>query len=112
MFEDKVLNCRDCGNDFVFTVSEQEFYTEKGFTNDPSRCPECRAARKRTRSSEQRGGYYGQSNREMFQAVCAKCGQQTQVPFKPNTEKPVYCPDCFRAQKRTSNNDRYSMRRY
>ena len=46
MFEDKTLKCVECGNDFVFSASEQEFYAEKGFTNEPKRCSACRAARK------------------------------------------------------------------
>lgn len=44
--EDKKLTCKDCGKEFIFTVGEQEFYKEKGFDNDPVRCPECRKARK------------------------------------------------------------------
>ncbi len=44
--EDKKIQCRDCGKEFVFTVGEQEFYKEKGFENEPVRCPECRKARK------------------------------------------------------------------
>ncbi|KJZ84366.1 hypothetical protein ClosIBUN13A_CONTIG232g03684 [Clostridium sp. IBUN13A] len=44
--EDKTIVCKDCGKDFVFTVGEQEFYKEKGFDNEPVRCPDCRRARK------------------------------------------------------------------
>ena len=44
--EDKKIVCKDCGKEFIFTVGEQEFYKEKGFENDPVRCPECRKARK------------------------------------------------------------------
>ena len=43
---DKTLTCRDCGNEFVFTEGEQEFYKEKGFENEPTRCPACRKAKK------------------------------------------------------------------
>lgn len=52
--EDKTLSCRDCGNEFVFTTGEQEFYKEKGFENDPVRCPDCRKARKQQRPSRDR----------------------------------------------------------
>ena len=90
MFEDKLLTCRDCGREFVFSVSEQEFFAEKGFTNLPGRCPECRSARKQ---NSRGGGGYGQ--REMFPAVCAACGRETQVPFQPRGDRPVYCRDCF-----------------
>lgn len=44
--QDKTIVCKDCGNEFVFTVGEQEFYAEKGFTNDPVRCADCRRAKK------------------------------------------------------------------
>lgn len=47
--EDKTLTCKDCGAEFVFTAGEQEFYAEKGFTNEPQRCLECRRARKNQR---------------------------------------------------------------
>ena len=47
--EEKTLQCKDCGKQFVFTVGEQEFYKEKGFENEPQRCPECRQARKQQR---------------------------------------------------------------
>ena len=71
---DKTLTCRDCGADFLFTENEQAFYREKGFENEPQRCPACRAARK----DQQRGGSRGgrPSDREMFPAVCARCGKQ------------------------------------
>lgn len=46
MKEDKTIVCKDCGQEFVFTVGEQEFYEEKGFTNEPVRCKACRAAKK------------------------------------------------------------------
>lgn len=98
MYEDKTLNCRDCGSDFTFTVSEQEFYNEKGFTNEPGRCPQCRAARKQ-RNNGSGGGSFGRSarpQREMFPATCAGCGAETEVPFRPSGDRPVYCRDCFR----------------
>ncbi len=50
-FEDKTLVCRDCGNEFVFTAGEQEFYAQKGFTNEPQRCRDCRQARKQRSAS-------------------------------------------------------------
>lgn len=46
---DKTLTCKDCGAEFVFTEGEQQFYAEKGFTNEPQRCSECRKARKAQR---------------------------------------------------------------
>ena len=49
---DKTLNCKDCGVDFIFTEGEQAFYKEKGFENEPQRCPECRRARKCRETTE------------------------------------------------------------
>lgn len=55
---DKLLVCKDCGAEFTFTEGEQEFYKEKGFENEPQRCPDCRRARKQQRNSR-RGGQSG-----------------------------------------------------
>jgi len=96
--EDKTLTCRDCGRNFTFTASEQEFYASKGFTNEPSRCPECRAARKRSQS----GGYSGGGRREMYSAVCSRCGKETQLPFQPRGDKPVYCSECYEGMRGSS----------
>ncbi len=52
--EDKTLTCRDCNQEFVFTAGEQEFYKEKGFENEPVRCPDCRRARKNERNNSRR----------------------------------------------------------
>ena len=94
MFQDKILNCKDCGADFTFTASEQEFYAEKGFTNEPGRCPDCRAARK----AANRGGRnnYSREERQMYNVTCSACGKETQVPFQPRGDKPVYCRECYR----------------
>ncbi|MCL4371639.1 MAG: zinc-ribbon domain containing protein [Chloroflexi bacterium] len=109
--QDKSLTCRDCGNEFIFTASEQEFFAQKGFTNEPGRCPECRAARKATRGGGYSGGGYSSGGyerreREMFPAVCAQCGKATQVPFQPSGDRPVYCSDCYSSQ-RSSNGGGY-----
>ncbi len=85
MYEDKTLVCKDCGNEFVFTAGEQEFYAEKGFQNEPQRCKACRDARKNA----------GKAQREYFDATCAECGNACKVPFQPTEGKPVYCSDCF-----------------
>lgn len=92
MFQDKILTCRDCGQEFLFSVSEQEFFADKGFTNEPGRCPDCRAARKQNNN---RGRNYSQNTREMHSVICSSCGQQTTVPFVPSQDKPVYCRDCY-----------------
>jgi hypothetical protein len=43
---DKTIICKDCGSEFIFSVGEQEFYKEKGFENEPTRCADCRRAKK------------------------------------------------------------------
>ncbi len=89
---DKTLTCVECSQEFIFSVGEQEFFASRGYTNEPRRCTECRASRK----SQQRGfgDSYG-APREMHPAVCAQCGVDTMVPFRPRGDRPVYCNDCF-----------------
>ena len=127
MYSDKNLTCADCGQEFVFTASEQDFYAQRGFT-EPRRCPSCRASRKAARNSRaaaaalggygagggySAGGGYGgggggggssygsrdRGPREMFTATCSNCGREAQVPFRPTSGKPVYCSDCFRSKR-------------
>jgi CxxC-x17-CxxC domain-containing protein len=103
---DKSLTCADCGQEFVFTASEQQFYADRQFT-EPRRCPSCRAARKAARNEgggySSGGGYgsggYDRAPREMFSATCSNCGREAQVPFQPTNGKPVYCSDCFKSQR-------------
>src|SRR3982751_3944011 len=129
VYSDKSLTCADCGQEFVFTASEQDFYAQRGFT-EPRRCPSCRASRKAARNSEGGGSSYGsygagggdsaggsgggggsygggggggdyrdRGPREMFAATCSNCGREAQVPFRPTSGKPVYCSDCFRSMR-------------
>ncbi|MFH1559970.1 MAG: zinc-ribbon domain containing protein [Chloroflexota bacterium] len=89
---DKNLVCRECGAEFLFTEGEQEFYQKRGLLNEPSRCPDCRAARRRTRSNE--GG-----ERTMYAIICASCGKEAEVPFQPRQDRPVYCNECFASER-------------
>ena len=89
MYQDKTLKCKDCGAEFVFTASEQEFYAEKGFQNEPQRCKNCRNARKNASKPQ----------REMHTAICANCGKEAKIPFEPTSDRPVYCSDCYAAMK-------------
>jgi CxxC-x17-CxxC domain-containing protein len=107
-FEEKTLTCSDCGATFKFTVEEQELFKTKGYTNEPKRCPSCREARKAQQNSNRdssygsfgnRSGGYSSAKREMFPAKCAECGKDTQVPFQPRGDRPVYCSDCYRKIK-------------
>ena len=129
MYSDKNLTCADCGQEFVFTASEQDFYAQRGFT-EPRRCPSCRASRKAARAGGSEGGGAGYGGygagggysaggysggggggggggygsrdrgpREMFSATCSNCGREAQVPFRPTSGKPVYSSDCFRTMR-------------
>ena len=91
-FQDRTLVCKDCGKEFTFTAGEQEFYMEKGFENDPVRCRDCRGKRRRSHDGDN-------GERTMFQVTCAACGKETEVPFEPKDDRPVYCRDCFAARR-------------
>jgi CxxC-x17-CxxC domain-containing protein len=100
-FQDKTLECSDCGSEFSFSTEEQEFFQSRGYTNEPKRCPECRQARKAGRygnggNNHGNGSYGYRSQRQMFPTVCAECGKETEVPFEPREGRPVYCSDCYR----------------
>ncbi len=87
VYQDRSLTCRDCSEEFSFSAGEQAFFASKGLTNDPQRCPSCRAVAKRARSSE--------GPREFHAAICGACGGQAVVPFAPRNDRPVYCSSCF-----------------
>ncbi len=87
--EDKVIKCRDCGAEFLFSVGEQEFFSEKGFQHEPTRCRDCRSKKRQEVGA----------TRELHTVVCASCGVETQVPFKPRLDRPVYCRECFERER-------------
>jgi CxxC-x17-CxxC domain-containing protein len=118
-YDDKVISCVDCGAEFTFTADEQQRFAERGFTNEPKRCKTCRDAKKAASGGNRAGGGGGYGGggggrggdggggrgfssgpRQMFPATCASCGKQTEVPFKPSGNRPVYCRDCFQQQRR------------
>ena len=90
-YETILLQCADCGCEFDFTPEEQEFYSEKGFST-PKRCANCRSKNR----ERKRGGSRPQVR---YDVTCSACGADTSVPFKPNHEKPLYCPDCYKKMK-------------
>jgi CxxC-x17-CxxC domain-containing protein len=99
VYTDEMLNCVDCGRQFVFSAGEQRFYEQKGFQNKPNRCPDCRQARKAMRSQNGGPGSGGSGRvREMFTAICSGCGNVAEVPFNPRGDKPVYCRECFQSR--------------
>ena len=125
MYSDKNLTCADCGQEFVFTASEQDFYAQRGFT-EPRRCPSCRASRKAARNAEGGGSSYGgygagggysaggsgrrlqrrwlrlarpRPPRDVHARPARTAASEAQVPFRPTSGKPVYCSDCFRSMR-------------
>lgn len=86
-FEEITLTCRDCGAGFAFSAGEQAFFAERGLLNQPQRCHQCRANRRRERQ--------GEAPRELHQVPCAECGTTAMVPFLPRLDRPVYCSPCF-----------------
>ncbi len=97
-FQAKTIPCCDCGTNFEFSATEQEFYQSKGFVNDPKRCPTCRATRKTERngnSGNSTSYNTGYIPRQMYPAICSDCGKTAQVPFEPRNGKPVYCSECY-----------------
>jgi CxxC-x17-CxxC domain-containing protein len=83
--EDKTIDCEDCGDQFVFSANEQEFFAKKGFQN-PKRCKPCRNKRKSAKRVKK--------HRQLYEAVCQRCSDITQVPFKPDGKR-VYCKSCY-----------------
>ena len=116
-FQDRTLTCVECSQSFTFSADDQQYHREKGYTNEPKRCPSCRQSRRSSSAGynsgygsssygsgsyssygSSSGGGYGRGSREMHDAVCAQCGKDTQVPFRPSGDRPVYCSDCFSKQ--------------
>ncbi|HEY33150.1 MAG TPA: zinc-binding protein [Dehalococcoidia bacterium] len=95
-FQDKSIQCSDCGTTFTFSAEEQEQFASRGYTNEPKRCPSCRQERKARQYGNSYGSGSSRPRRQMFPAVCAECGKDTEVPFEPRGGRPVYCSDCYR----------------
>jgi CxxC-x17-CxxC domain-containing protein len=119
---DREIKCIDCGTAFVFTEREQEWYREKGLVHDPRRCKPCRTAKKSGGGGGGGGGGRPEAehpdspahegapdagdrpqrgpsrSKEMYKVQCATCGKETEVPFRPDPTRPVYCRDCYLAR--------------
>jgi CxxC-x17-CxxC domain-containing protein len=88
-FQDRIINCVDCGSEFIFTAGEQQFFHDKNFKNEPKRCKTCKGRR-------QDGGGHGKVE---TMTVCSQCGRETTVPFRPTQGRPVFCRECFQSRK-------------
>ncbi|PSH05720.1 MAG: zinc-binding protein [Acidobacteria bacterium] len=93
-FQDRMLKCADCGEEFVFTSGEQLFFHDKRFTNLPKRCKACKQKRL------QAAGAPSRSVKNETVAICSACGKQTTIPFRPTQGRPVFCRECFSQQKK------------
>jgi CxxC-x17-CxxC domain-containing protein len=92
---EKRLHCRTCGQDFVWTVGEQRFYTQHNLSHEPVRCTSCRA---KLRANEPLSAGVTRA-RVAYPVRCADCGRATTVPFVPTGVRPVYCADCHSRQR-------------
>ncbi|MEP6914364.1 MAG: zinc-ribbon domain containing protein [Acidobacteriota bacterium] len=94
-FQDRSLNCVDCGTEFIWTAGEQLFFADKNFKNEPKRCKGCKAKR----ASRPAGG--GAMARERVETTtnCSACNKETTVPFRPTQGRPVFCRECFQSRK-------------
>ncbi len=115
-FADKTITCVQCGAPFVFTAGEQQFYQEKGYTNEPKRCKPCRDEAKRAKaggagaagpgpaaysSGHGNGGAAAgpRPARQMYDIICDNCQQPSQVPFQPTPGRKILCRSCFQASR-------------
>lgn len=89
MYSDKIIICKDCGEEFNFSAGEQLFFEEKGFNRAPVRCKSCRKTHRTMRQGHR-------NDKVIYEIVCAKCGEVSTVNFEPSHEKPVYCNECYR----------------
>jgi CxxC-x17-CxxC domain-containing protein len=111
-FTDRTLVCKECGQEFTFTAGEQEFFQQKGFTQDPKRCAQCRARRRRLREQERayrparsprerRYSHPQEQEVRKYKISCARCRGMGEVNFEPDPSRPIYCKSCYRELKRT-----------
>lgn len=96
-FQDRTINCVDCGEDFIWTGGEQVFFHDKGLQNEPKRCKGCKQAKNDRLSAIAAAQASGVRQRIEVSVHCAQCGQTTTVPFYPSQGRPVYCRSCFLA---------------
>jgi CxxC-x17-CxxC domain-containing protein len=96
-YRDKVLQCSECGTEFIFTAGEQMFFADKGFKHEPKRCKNCKS--KRAQGNHSAGSF----QRVETRATCSQCGKDTTVPFKPTQGRPVYCRECFQQRRALGN---------
>lgn len=98
-FDDRIIKCVDCGEDFVWTAGEQTFFHDKGLQNEPKRCKPCKQAKNERLAAIVAAQTTGFKQRIEVAVSCAQCGQSTTVPFYPSQGRPVFCRSCFNTQR-------------
>ena len=98
-FTDRDLLCVECGETFVWSAGSQQFFFDKGLTNDPKRCERCKQAKNQRMEAAKRLAETGVKQRITVEVKCAECGIETTVPFYPSRGQPVYCRKCFLARR-------------
>ena len=88
-----IIQCKDCGKEFVFTAKEQRFYAAKGFESGPVRCEDCRRQKRQVQSAKDA------HKKHYFETVCAACGAPARIPFVPKGDKPAFCSKCKTANE-------------
>lgn len=99
VFDDRIIKCVDCGEEFVWTAGEQTFFHDKGLQNEPKRCKPCKQAKNERLAAIVAAQTTGLRQRIEVAVSCAQCGQSTTVPFYPSQGRPVFCRACFNAQR-------------
>lgn len=105
MYTDRELRCRVCGQAFVFSAGEQQYFDRRGFQT-PSRCPDCRTGESRLRrgfAGQRRGPASAERAAEpapappprTWEVTCFRCAAPTHVTFRPREDALVYCPACL-----------------
>lgn len=89
--EDKKLICKDCHQEFVWSVGEQKFFADKGFTNQPIRCSDCRKKKKGSSPTDDSH----RSDDKVYQISCKACQKVSSIPFKPQNPDSLLCSECF-----------------
>jgi CxxC-x17-CxxC domain-containing protein len=98
-YNDRSIQCVDCGQDFIWTAGEQLFFHDKGLKNEPKRCKPCKQAKNERLAAIAAAQAAGVRQRIEVSVQCAQCGQPTTVPFYPSQGRPVYCRSCFLAAR-------------
>src|SRR4051812_32414931 len=80
-FPDVKITCIDCGEEFIWTSGEQVFYRDKGLQNPPKRCKACKQAKNERLAAIANAQTSGVKQRIGVTVNCARCSNQTTVPF-------------------------------